>query len=294
MERKITRTKDNRYCTVEIKLTEGRLSVCGEEGRIETPLSAREQALESWQNYFEEDTNYIAEMNKRCGTNFCTAKEAAQYVIETDGDYHGLDATQIGDKVYLVESCGQIVTEIAEWFPEVKPLLPWHLNDMKAACKHQEELGWGNGKTIALTSDTLTEAQRLTIDGNTDKVASKKRQNEYLKRWDEILYNDLAAARAVKAAKGMEPINTVTVSDIEELRQAKWFPRRPIVKRVQEWLKGQIAKDIPVEVFDAAIYKDCMMAPCPVCGYEYGSQWLKRELPEEIIKLAETVLTDEE
>lgn len=33
--------------------------------------------------------------------------------------------------------------------------------------------------------------------------------------------------------------------------------------------------------------------PCPVCGYEYGSAWLKREVPEEILEylknLPETV-----
>jgi hypothetical protein len=288
MQRKITRTQGSRYCTVEIKLSEGRLSISGEEGRIMKPAAARKEAIEYWRSYFDDDPNAIIEMNKRCGKRFTSALSAAKYVVQVDG----LDAHEFDDGVYITESCGQITEEIAKWFPEVKPLLPWHLNDMKPGCEHQDALGWGYGKTIALAAHALTEAQRLTIDGNAQAQASKKRQDEYLKRWNEILSNDLAAARAVKAAKGMETPNTVTISDIEDLRQAHWFPRRPMVKRAQEWLKGQIAKEIPVEVFDAAIYKDSLMAPCPVCGYEYGSQWLKRELPAEIIKLAETVLTE--
>lgn len=54
-----------------------------------------------------------------------------------------------GDDVYMrtksgkliVESCGQIVDTLAKWFPECQPYLPWHLNDMHAACEHQEARG---------------------------------------------------------------------------------------------------------------------------------------------------------
>lgn len=291
MERKITRTQGNRYCTVEIRLNEGRLSITGEEGRVTKPASARKQAIEYWQSYFEEDAKYIVEMNDRCGTKFRSAKSAAKYVIETDGQYHGLDAKEIGDKVYILETCGQIVEEIGKWFPEVKPLLPWHLNDVRAGCVHQEELGWGWGKTIALTSDTLTEAQRLTITDNAERRISEKRQKAYTDRWNEIVSNESKAIEAIRAAKSTEAINTVTVYDLEEIRQPA-YAHRPSVKKVQAWLKRKIEKEIPTEVFDAAIYKDSLMAPCPVCGYEYGSKWLKRELPEEIVKLAETVLTE--
>lgn len=39
-------------------------------------------------------------------------------------------------------------------------------------------------------------------------------------------------------------------------------------------------------------YKDSLGAPCPYCGYKYGSAWLKRELPPEIISLVENVGKD--
>jgi hypothetical protein len=43
---------------------------------------------------------------------------------------------------YIVHSAGQIVDTMAKFFPELKPLLPYHLNDMHAECEHQRKLGW--------------------------------------------------------------------------------------------------------------------------------------------------------
>ena len=94
-------------------------------------------------------------------------------------------------------------------FPEIAPLLPWHLNDLKAGCEHQDVLGWGHGIDVTVEPE------------------SKEAQNA----WGA----------------------TVTVTT-----QRK-------------------------------VYKDSIGAPCPTCGYCYGTAWTKRELPPEIVKLAEEV-----
>jgi hypothetical protein len=144
MKRSITRERGARYCTVTIELQNGRLSITGHEGRVATLANAKREAVRYWTNYFEEERGAIQEINERCSTRFTSAAGAAKYVLRSDGELHGLDATVAGKLVHLLESCGQITETVADYFPEVRPLLPWHLNDMKAGCEHQEALGWGS------------------------------------------------------------------------------------------------------------------------------------------------------
>lgn len=179
IDRKILRKRDGHFCRLEIKLANGRLSICGTEGRIEKRSHAKREALDYWRGFFAEERGAIQEMNERTGSRCITPNGAAKHVLQHDGELHGLDVlSEKGDEVLLIVSCGQIRETIAEWFPEAKPLLPWHLNDMHAGCEHQEALKWDNEK---------------------------------------------------------------------------------------------------------------LGVPCPTCGYKYGTAWLKRELPAEIVKLAAEV-----
>jgi hypothetical protein len=216
MERKVTRKKDGRFCTLEIEIKDGRLSVCGTEGRIVKHAVAKKEALEYWRSYFDEEPGAIQEMNKRCGTRYTSSTGAAKYVISVDGELHGLDVVSSnGQEVLIVESCGQIRDTLLEWFPEVAPLFPWHLNDMKPGCEHQEAAGW----------------DKRPIDPS-------KPTNAY----------------------------------------GKFFPGQ----QTDSWnmLTWVSRKDHP---------EGLLSEPCPTCGYKYGTQWLRRELPIEIVKLAETV-----
>ena len=211
MKREITRTKGDQFCTARIEIENGRLSVCGTAGRIVTRAAAKKEALQSWVDYFEDSPAERHAMNKKCNRTFKTAKSAARFVIVTDGEFHGLDVHGTSDEktVRIVQSCGQIKEELVEFFPEIAPLLPWHLNDLKAGCEHQDVLGWGHGIDVTVEPE------------------SKEAQNA----WGA----------------------TVTVTT-----QRK-------------------------------VYKDSIGAPCPTCGYCYGTAWTKRELPPEIVKLAEEV-----
>jgi hypothetical protein len=285
IDRKITRTRDGRYCTVEIKLTDGRLSICGESGRIATPARARKEALESWRQFFDDSPEELAGLNKRCGTRFTSALSAARYVIKHDGAYHGLDAREAPDgSIHIGEMWGQCVDEIREWFPEVIPLLPWHLNDMKAGCEHQDELGWGNGKTIALDSSSLTDAQRARLKEKALAACTEKRNKTYEHFLVEFRENRQAAIKWLKSVHG-----SATLSEVEQLQFLFVHHNKGLENRLRE----DIAKAIVPEVFDAAIYKDSIGAPCPTCGYEYGTQWLRRELPAAIVELAATVCSDD-
>jgi hypothetical protein len=137
----ITRENGGRYCTAKIELRDRNgvteLSITGEAGRVVTERKARSEALAYWVSFFEDDWNAIKEMNERCGTRFRSPRSAAKFVLDTDGDFHGLDVEISDGRAYVGECFGHIREELAEWFPELVPLLPWHLNGTKAKCVHQ-------------------------------------------------------------------------------------------------------------------------------------------------------------
>ncbi len=54
----------------------------------------------------------------------------------------GREGRVLSKTVSITESRGPIHTEIAEFFPEFQHLLPWHLNNLRPGCEHQEKEGW--------------------------------------------------------------------------------------------------------------------------------------------------------
>ncbi len=294
MKRSITRTKDGRFCTVEITLENGRLSITGAEGRVVPRAAAKKEALEHWKSYFDSEPGQIHSMNQKDGTRFSSSTGAAKYVLAANGELYGLDSEEKGDgKVLIGESWGQLTDVISDFFPEVKPLLPWHLNDMKPGCEHQDELGWGHGKTIALTADSLTPAQRDTIQVQLLKKYKTNCDVAFRMRWREITTMRSEAIAFIKLHNG----GTCSVDQLEHLMSKEKVFRvdqSQDLRSFDLWLKEDIRKDVKSEEFDAAIYKDSIGAPCPTCGYRYGSEWLKRELPAEIVELASTVCAKEE
>ena len=142
MERKIIRSANGQFCQLNIRLHEGRLSICGVAGDVLTEAQARREALEYWESFFDDNPDERRAMNERFGRRFTSARGAARFVLESDGEYHGLDVLSEDDgKVFVGHSFGQIRDEIAEWFPEAMAYFKWHLNDMHAECEHQQARG---------------------------------------------------------------------------------------------------------------------------------------------------------
>ena len=261
MERKIRRERGDRWCELQIKLENGRLSVCGSEGAILGAARAKKDALEYWVSYFRDEPDAIHEMNKRCGKHFRSPLSAARFVVASDGDFHGLDVhAEDGGKVYTTESCGQIRETLSDWFPEARPLFAWHLNNMKAGCEHQDKLGWGHGHTVALSPNDLTDAQREALNRRAEAKTKPARDRLVKEREDR--------QRAEKVRK-----------------DGRGF----LVRSELATIRADVEREIKPAPFEGAIYKDSIGAPCPTCGYEYGTAWLKRELPEKITELAEMV-----
>lgn len=145
----------------------------------------------------------------------------------------------------------------------------WHLNDMRPYCIHQKCLGW-------------------------DKLASKKVTLYYYKLSTEALQKQKAAEQAALAALKEGKTFTPTVEQVKYAR-LKYSMTSP------SELSGEAA-DLYVPYKSLYIgdhgsteertlgylkpdeHPDGLLTkPCPVCGYKYGSAWLKEEVPENVI-----------
>lgn len=139
MERKVLRQNGSEWCELEIRLRDGRLSICGAGGYVVSRAQAKREARESMANYWDETTAEDREqLGKRLGCR--SANGFARRVVEADGELAGVEVhSEDGNRVLVTSSCGQIREELARWFPEAAPLFGWHLNDMRPDCEHQEQ-----------------------------------------------------------------------------------------------------------------------------------------------------------
>jgi hypothetical protein len=153
MIREFNRKQDGKWCSIKIELRNlplgPELAISGAYGSIVTRKTAEKMALEYWVSFFEDEPSEIYEMGERFGKHFCNAKQAAKFVIATDGPLHWLDVErEVDGQVYLTEGWGQCTDELEKWFPECVPYLKFHLNGMQSGCKHQRQnlRGWEVGE----------------------------------------------------------------------------------------------------------------------------------------------------
>lgn len=171
----------------------------------------------------------------------------------------------------------------------------WHLNGMRAGCSHQVALGWGHGKTIALAPDDLTEAQRETIAGKAQAKAARERGKWKAGRLEELTRGGrLAWFNAHKA----DPGEALTVSIDEAITQwarhggasnLRTVGYQALYKTLAGWLDQDAIAAVPAEVYKGAIYEDSLSAPCPECGYCYGSAWLSEPLPDAVYAFVDSL-----
>lgn len=156
-------------------------------------------------------------------------------------------------------SCGQCIDEIREGFPAdgwtremVDKLCDiwerWHLNDMRAYCEHQKSMGW----------DKLAREPITFYNYSLNKEAMKKRH---------------------EAESAAMPQSLVVTKEIKGELTAFYEPKKPLFAGDRGPTSTQQRGWIRFDEFEEGI----LCKPCPVCGYKYGTQWLKEEVPEEVI-----------
>lgn len=293
INRKLRKIRGNGFCEVDIKVENGRLSVSGTCGRVRTEAAAKKEALNYWESYFGENPAEEMLMSRKFDKRFKSARHAAKFVVASDGDFHGLDVVAtVGKKVLIGEGFGQITDEIRKWFPKAAPLLPWHLNDMRAGCEHQRKLKWGPGRTIALSPEDLTEAQYYSVAHDMKLTSDKLFEKEMELFQNELRSSSKARVAWVKKHNSSGVCATHDLELFEQLLSVHIDSRAPLRQKQLEWreeLIVEVSKKTPVARFEGALYKDCIGAPCPECGYKYGTAWVMEPLPLKIIQLAASV-----
>jgi len=178
-------------------------------------------------------------------------------------------------------SCGQIVMhrpKISEPAPGWNRELigkfwdvweRWHLNDMRPGCEHQRE----NWKNI----DKKLEVIGLTWGGRYHELRKQAESGtmspEEYAQWPAIVKSVDLLTMGFNTPKhpdkwGKEGAAALAIGyvkiDRTETKAANWVDHR-------EHPEGILSK------------------PCEVCGYAYGSQWLREEVPADVIEFLKSL-----
>jgi len=173
-------------------------------------------------------------------------------------------------------SCGQIqgYLEIKDFAPGWNQALldqfiqtweDWHLNDMRAGCEHQRA-NWDVSEKIEVVKYKQTrEAYQMR------KTAQKKAS--------------LAAVGGV--------VCELTATE-RALLASEWFKDISEPPDADDPLSGCYEVSKREEKFAGWVYphehpRGLMCKPCEVCGYKYGSAWLKEPLPDDVIQFLESL-----
>lgn len=179
-------------------------------------------------------------------------------------------------------SAGQCVDEIrkgrpvAEWgwndemlqkFCDIWDM--WHLNDMRAYCHHMKELGWTElfqEKVKVAKWDVTREARDKARD-------AEKRALECLKN-GETFVPTLEETMNANLGYGVTMYNDETPEHPEfyELKERDCLGHSNIEYKTRGWISH---KDHELGFLGKK---------CPVCGYGYGTAWIKEEVPEDVIE----------
>lgn len=145
----------------------------------------------------------------------------------------------------------------------------WHLNDMRPYCAHQRLLKWDKlaSKKVILYHYRLSpEALQKQKAAEKAALTALKESKTFIPTEEQVKYARLKYSITTpselsgEAAELYEPYKSLYAGDHGSTEE-----------KTLGYLK-------PDEHPDGLLTK-----PCPVCGYKYGSAWLKEEVPEKVI-----------
>ena len=135
----------------------------------------------------------------------------------------------------------------------------WHLNDMKAGCEHQRA-NWGDfGRKVEVVT------YKLTREASAIQRNIKQRIEESVKKSGTVEL--LEDEREVYAL----PYTTKQAPDADGPGSGRYEVDKREQKAIR-WIKQDEHPD------------GILCKPCEVCGYKYGSAWLRVEVPADVIE----------
>lgn len=167
-------------------------------------------------------------------------------------------------------SCGQIVDELSEitefseeWdVSKVARLAElwnrWHLNNMRPGCPHQRD--WP-------TTEPLEVMEYTTSGTKTPDVAVLIRMN----RATELEIERHAQAESVYHKFTVGSSDPYPEARLKLLLDEGYLAPWKTKSKTAGW------------VYPYQHPKGLLAKPCPVCGYKYGTAWLKEVVPQEVI-----------
>lgn len=176
-------------------------------------------------------------------------------------------------------SCGQIEMSLGDgsgiapapgWSRKLtrkflKTWRAWHLNDMRAGCEHQRAEGVGSRSLTVKTYWINSTAWKLKRAAEAEKVT---------------------AAQEGRAAN-LTPAQVFLVGK-------EWFLDRHTLPGSESPLAGlyelkKEEKKLSGWVYESEHAEGELMKKCPVCGYAYGSSWLKEDVPADVLEFLESL-----
>lgn len=190
-------------------------------------------------------------------------KPREKYIVEVnykDGNLSicANEYEKAGSTRWLNSSGGQCYNELLAAFPSsarlVKIWKQWHLNDMQAGCEHQAN--WDTSKELKIYEYTIN--------------------SDWLGRKSELKQRAILAAKEQRVA-------TMSAEELEII-DAPYSRKSP---SEQLWIGYKLSE---VETQRAGWVRESehpeglLCKPCEVCGYKYGSSWLKVEVPSAVLQ----------
>jgi len=135
----------------------------------------------------------------------------------------------------------------------------WHLNHMKAGCKHQQEQN--TSEEIELVNFSWSDKfYKMMKQAEKGKLTTKE-YSEYMEVYP-IVHNFL-----FNISESPKFVNRLA----KELLSNDWIKIKNTEMKTAGWVNY---KQHP---------KGLLSKPCAECGYKYGSAWLREEVPQEVL-----------
>lgn len=144
----------------------------------------------------------------------------------------------------------------------------WHLNDMRAYCQHMKELGWVEQlqeKVKVVKWDVTREARDKARDAEKRAIDCLKNGEIFVPTPEETMYANVGYG--VTTYNDEQPEHP----EFYEFKERDCLGHPNVEYKTRGWIRctehelGFLGKK------------------CPVCGYGYGSAWIKEDVPQEVI-----------
>lgn len=145
----------------------------------------------------------------------------------------------------------------------------WHLNDMHPECEHQRAAGWPD---MARENITLYH-YHITNETREKKKAAESAVIAALRKGETF------TPTAEQAFFAALPAFLDVYEELGEEKAPYYEARMPLYPGDGGATESKARGWVSIDESEQGL----LGKPCSVCGYKYGSKWLKAELPEEVL-----------